>query len=119
VIDHPEDNSKYLVHGCLEGPEAGVYYRGKGEITNGVSTLIELPEYVKYIATNLTLQVTGIYSGDSIKKYNSTEIIDNKFSVYGPNGTFFWIVYGTRMVFDVEPSKATSIVKGDGPYKWI
>ena len=24
VIDHPDDTSKYLVHGCLEGPEGGV-----------------------------------------------------------------------------------------------
>ena len=25
IIDHPTDPSKYLVHVCLEGPEAGVY----------------------------------------------------------------------------------------------
>ena len=32
IIDHPIDKNKYLVHGCLEGPEFGVYYRGKSEI---------------------------------------------------------------------------------------
>ena len=32
VIDHPDDENKYLVHVCLEGPEAGVYYRGKAEV---------------------------------------------------------------------------------------
>ena len=29
IIDHPDDKeNKYLIHGCLEGPEVGVYYRG-------------------------------------------------------------------------------------------
>ena len=33
-----------MVHGCLEGPEAGVYYRGKGEIPEGEdSVVITLP----------------------------------------------------------------------------
>jgi hypothetical protein len=30
VIQHPINTNQYLVHVCLEGPEAGVYYRGKG-----------------------------------------------------------------------------------------
>jgi len=38
IINHPLDDSKYLVHACLEGPEAGIYYRGDGEITNNEST---------------------------------------------------------------------------------
>ena len=52
IIDHPDDSSKYLVHVCLEGPEAAVYYRGKGEITNNNSVVIYLPA-VSY--THLTL----------------------------------------------------------------
>ena len=34
VIEHPNNVDKFLVHGCLEGPEAGVYYRGKDKIVN-------------------------------------------------------------------------------------
>jgi hypothetical protein len=34
IIEHPIDTSKYLIHACLEGPEAGVYYRGKATIDN-------------------------------------------------------------------------------------
>jgi hypothetical protein len=30
IIDHPIKKDKYLVHACVEGPETGVYYRGKG-----------------------------------------------------------------------------------------
>ena len=32
VIDHPLDSSKYLVHGCIEGAEAAVYYRGQAKL---------------------------------------------------------------------------------------
>lgn len=39
-IDHPTKPNKKLVHGSLEGPENGVYIRGKA-----TSNIIELPEY--------------------------------------------------------------------------
>ena len=59
-----DDSSKYLVHVCLEGPEAAVYYRGKGEITNNNSVVIYLPDYVKNLATDFKRQpekgITGI-----------------------------------------------------------
>jgi hypothetical protein len=119
VIDHPKDSSKYLVHGCLEGPEAGVYYRGKGEITNNESVEIELPDYVCDIAKNLTIQISAIYDGTGLKLYNADFVVNNKFNVYGPNGKFCWIVHGSRAEIDVEPSKHNTIVKGNGPYKWI
>ena len=54
IIDHPVDDSKYLIHSCLEGPEAGVYYRGRGEIINNKSTEIILPNYVESLAKNFT-----------------------------------------------------------------
>jgi len=34
VREHPLNKDKYLVHACLEGPEAGVYYRGERLITH-------------------------------------------------------------------------------------
>ena len=49
VIDNPIHNDKYLVHSCLEGPEAGVYYRGEGEITNNKCVEIQLPFILKYL----------------------------------------------------------------------
>jgi hypothetical protein len=119
IIDHPTNTNKYLVHGCLEGPEAGIYYRGIGEITNNESTQIELPDYVEKIASNITIQVTGIYDNSFIKKYNPSEIRENTFYVYGPNGKFYWIIYGTREILDVEPFKTNKIINGDGPYKYI
>ena len=118
MIDNPVNPDKYLVHGCLEGPEAGVYYRGKAEIVNGYSTTIELPYYVSSFATDFFIQVTPIYNG-KINIYNTSEIDNNKFTVYGDNGEFFWLVKGRRMEIDVDPNKSDVEVKGNGPYRWI
>ena len=118
VIPHPLNENKYLVHACLEGPEAGVYYRGKGEITNNKSVTIVLPDYVEYIASNLTIQITPIYNG-SINVYSTSEIQNNSFQVYGSNGSFYWLVLGERCKIDVEPLREKVIVNGSGPYKWI
>ena len=119
VIDHPKDINKYLVHACLEGPESGVYYRGKGEIQNNQSTTIILPDYVDAIATDFTVQITPIYNGSKIQTCNVGEIENNMFKVYGENGTFFWIVHAKRMDIDVEPLKSNITIKGTGPYRWV
>jgi hypothetical protein len=120
VIDHPKDKNKYLVHACLEGPEAGVYYRGKSEITNDEYVEIDLPDYVCELAYNFTIQITPIYKkGRATPIFSTSEIENNKFTVYGTNGAFFWFVQGERNQIDVEPYKSDVEVKGDGPYKWI
>jgi hypothetical protein len=132
IIDHPlnyletdKSNDKYLVHACLEGPEVGVYYRGKGEIINNKFVLIKLPEYVSNLAYNFTIQITSIYNEDlmddsSERNYKAGKVIDNSFKVYGnKNGAFYWTVYGERSKIDVEPLKNNTMVKGNGPYTWI
>ena len=118
IINHPTDENKYLVHVCLEGPEAGVYYRGNGEITNNESVEVVLPHYVEKLAYNFTVQVTPIY-GNKIVTLNSSEVENNAFKVYGENAKFHWVVYGSRQEVNVEPNKADVNVKGDGPYLYI
>ena len=125
VIDHPIDAAnKYLVHVCLEGPEAGVYYRGKGEIINGASVVIHLPHYFGALCTgsdDATIQITHIYDG-KVKVFSAGEVDfkSNTFTVYGEeNGRFNWLVHGKRSDIRVECDKSTTNVKGDGPYKYI
>jgi hypothetical protein len=121
VIDHPNESNKFLVHACLEGPEAGVYYRGKAAIQNGESVVIKLPDYVENLAKNFTVHITEIYDEATkglVNPLKTTEVVNNQFKVYGNNGVFFWIVYGERLSIDVEPSKSTTVY-GSGPYKWI
>ena len=126
VIDHPTDTEKYLVHACLEGPEAGVYYRGIGEIANGHrSTIIELPEYVESIATDFTVQITRIvdFDEEDMDEMNielrTSLVKNNRFKVFGGSCRFFWHVYGKRRSILVEPYKKDVNIRGDGPYKWI
>jgi len=119
VIDHPKDDSKYLVHACLEGPEAGVYYRGTGTIADLESSAeILLPDYVDTLATDFTVQVTPIYNG-SVRVLNTSCVSNSRFTVYGDSGDFHWHVYGRRAAVNVEPKKSDAKVHGEGPYRWI
>ena len=119
IIEHPHDPTRYLVHGCLEGPEGGVYYRGTSEITNNNSTIVSLPSYVPGWAWEFTTYVTAIYDG-KVKVYASSEVESNgTFKVYGENGKFNWMAVGKRSLVIAEPLKSEINVKGFGPYKWI
>jgi len=120
IIDHPNDQAKHLVHVCLEGPEAGVYYRGRGRISNGQCECIELPNYVNNLAHDFTIQITPIYSG-KIVTLNAGEVVNGRFTVYsdGENAEFYWTVYGKRYDIEVEPLKGSVEVKGNGPYLYI
>jgi hypothetical protein len=121
IIDHPVDSNRYLVHACLEGPEVGVYYRGKGIVPeNATSTVIKLPAYVSTFANNFTIQITPIHTpGQITGLYSVSELVDNTFEVHGQPGSFYWHVHGSRSELTVEPLKSEVTVKGDGPYRYI
>ena len=57
VIDHPTKPGKKLRYGSLEGPENGVYVRGKTQ-----TNIIELPEYWAVLVDpdSITVQLTPI-----------------------------------------------------------
>ena len=109
----------------LQALEAGVYYRGCGEITNNESIEIILPEYVESFARDFTIEITHIYDGTAPKPYSVSEILYNRFTVYGDNGSFYWQVTGARSNIIVEPDKNESMVRGNenendnSPYLWI
>ena len=104
----------------MEGPEAGVYYRGKGEIVNGSFAEIQLPSYVGVLCTDLTVQLTHIYDG-AVKVFSASEVdtATNTFRVHGENGRFNWLVHGKRGDVEVEPSKDAVNLHGDGPYTYL
>ena len=102
----------------MEGPEAGVFYRGKGEITNNEYVTIKLPDYASKIASEFTIHITSIFNG-KVNTYSASEIENNYFKVYGTNGKFHWIVHGERSKIVVEPWREKVQVNGSGPYKWI
>mgnify|MGYP003640429975 CR=1 FL=1 len=57
-IDHPTMEGYYLVHSSLEGPERGIYYRGKLKTNN----IIHLPDYWEDLTdeTDISVQLTPI-----------------------------------------------------------
>jgi hypothetical protein len=118
IINHPVKPHNFLVHACLEGPEAGVYYRGVGEILDNESTTIKLPYYVDKLATTFTIQITAIYNG-KINILNTSEVTNNTFIVYGNNCKFYWNVYGKRLDINIEPLKTDVNVRGNGPYLYL
>ena len=125
IITHPEDSTKYLVHACLEGPESGVYYRGRGTIAaRGTSVAITLPSYVDSLILAdpaPSINITPIYNGSAVRTLNVSAYVSrtNTFTVYGTPGDFDWIFYGTRVAITVAPRKSRVRVKGLGPYKFI
>lgn len=95
TIDHPTKEGHKLRYGSLEGPENGVYVRGRLKGTN----TIELPEYWKELVheDSITVNLTPIGKGQDIwvEDFNTTEIV-----VGGENVNCFYTVYGERK--DVE-----------------
>ena len=92
VIDHPTKENYQLVYGSLEGPEHGVYVRGK--VTDGV---IELPDYWAALVDEetITVQLTGI--GDGGNRW-VIDIADNKIKTGG--GKAFYFVQAMRKDID-------------------
>lgn len=94
VIDHPTKKGKKLVHTCLEGPENGVYVRGR--LLN--STEIELPEYWTNLVdeTSITVSITpiGAHQDIIVKR-----IWENKVYLQAKPGVpinCYYHVFGTR-----------------------
>ena len=91
LIDHPLYEGKKLQYGNLEGPEHGVYVRGK---TN--QEIINLPNYWSALVdeSSISVNLTPIetYQNLYVINYNNTKI-----TVGGNNNKdYFYTIYGER-----------------------
>ena len=101
VIDHPTKEGMKLRYGSLEGPENGVYVRGRLKDSN----VIELPDYWTGLVheDSITVSLTAI--GKSQELY-VIDINDNKVTVGGgddENINCFYTIFAERK--DVEKLK--------------
>ena len=100
-IIHPTKEGWRLRHVCLEGPEAGVYYRGRLKGSN----IIELPSYWKGLVDENTitvqLQSIGKHQNLVVESFNNEYVVIE----IGANQNFltneilidcFYHVYGER-----------------------
>jgi hypothetical protein len=123
VVEHPLDRDRYLVHGCLEGPEAGVYYRGTGEIAAGRDKVdIMLPKYCTAF-DDFTVMVNPVCEtlDDVERKIGASSVRDGRaFTVFSKTpGKFTWWVSARRGRVETEPLKGSKKLRGDGPYVWL
>jgi len=91
LIDHPTQVGKKLQYGSLEGPEHGVFVRGKTS-----DKIINLPNYWSSLVdeNSISVNLTPISSSNNIYviDYNNQRVITN-----GNNGNdYFYTVYGER-----------------------
>tara|TARA_R100000805_G_C3590245_1_gene92330 strand:- start:72 stop:1016 length:945 start_codon:yes stop_codon:yes gene_type:complete len=94
VIPHPTKKDMTLHHGSLEGPEHGVYYRGRLIEEN----VIELPEYWVGLVDNTTITVQLTPNG-SFQMLYVEKIEDNKVYVINEADEgidCFYIIHGER-----------------------
>ena len=93
LIDHPTQPNMKLQYGNLEGPEHGVYVRGKV----GADGVIELPEYWTELVNedSITVQLTAIGSANA---HFVESIEDNKVKVGSESGEVnaFYMVNAER-----------------------
>jgi hypothetical protein len=98
-IPHPTKENKRLVYASLEGPENGVYVRGK----NKCST-IYLPDYWTGLVheDSITVSITSIGKTrqNKIRNYSVTNIEDNMIQIFTDSEDevydFNYIVYAER-----------------------
>ncbi len=100
IINHQRISGSYLIHGSLEGPEHGVYIRGKTE-----TNVIELPDYWEWLINKDTISVQLTSIGKHQKLY--IEKIENN-KVYINCGLFekincYYFIQAERK--DVVPLK--------------
>ena len=104
AIPHPLNPGATLVHACLEGPEAGVYYRGEGSLLNGTAEIL-LPDYFESLTRpeGRTVILSQVDGADPIYTESNSEgalIEDGRFIVKStiPNSSqrFVWEVRAVR-----------------------
>ena len=126
-IAHPLDPGRRLVHGCLEGPELAVYYRGRGRLVGGRAR-VALPPYFEALTRveGRTVQLTPIADPDgAVVALAAGPVRDGAFRVHADtaaDGEFHWQVTAVRSdidELDVEPGarplSATRPVPGSTP----
>jgi len=111
-IPHPTKPNHRLSHACLEGPEIGVYYRGK--LIN--DNIIILPDYWKGLVDpeSITVQLTphGVYQELYVKEiqWGSRVIVTNNSG--GPINCSYTIFGKRKDVPDLEVEYVGTEMKG-------
>jgi hypothetical protein len=95
IISHPTKPGKLLKHGSLEGPEFGVYVRGK--VTGKI---IELPDYWLGLvdADTITVDLTPIGKHQKlyVERIEDNRVYINNEGLFSGSISCFYTVWGER-----------------------
>jgi plastocyanin len=93
IINHPTKKGKKLQYGSLEGPELGVYVRGRTQ-----ESIIELPEYWTELVDEETITVNLTAMGRNSGIHNVLEISNNTVIIESTNNAIdcFYTIFGER-----------------------
>lgn len=99
-IPHPLKSDWVLTHAVVEGPENGVFYRGRGKIDATGQVRVPLPAYFAPLTRveSRTLNLTPIGDGRGAwGRLEAGEVEDTGFVVHGNGGQeFYWMVFAER-----------------------
>jgi hypothetical protein len=98
VEPHPTDASRVIKYVAIEGPEAGVYFRGRARASAGLAT-IEVPESFRMVAAedSLSIQITAI--GETANFAVQEVGLDRIVVKATRDVEFFYMVNGVRKAY--------------------
>lgn len=103
-IPHPSKPGRRLDHGSLEGPEHGVYYRGRVTFDDRGEAVFTLPDYVPALILDddePTVLVTPVGAPFPV---GADDVTGGSVAVYGsPGRSAHVVVIAARGHLDVEP----------------
>ena len=95
IINHQSKPDHRLRHGSLEGPENGVYVRGKS-----TSNIIELPDYWTWLVDEdtITVNITPIGKNQNlfVEKIENNKVYIKNNDWFTSDVNYFYTVYGER-----------------------
>ena len=98
VEPHPTDPSKAIRYVCLEGPEAGTYFRGTDQTNHGTA-VIQVPESFRLVsdAEGLTVQLTPV--GAAATMYVVSQDLNQIVVRSSRDVKFHYMVNGVRKAY--------------------
>lgn len=98
IEPHPTDASKVVKYVSLEGPEAGTYFRGSGQVVSGTA-VIEVPDNFRWVTdeSGLTVHITPV--GGPGQVWVESRSLDRIVVRSNRDVAFDYIVHGVRRAF--------------------
>lgn len=100
VIPHPTKRKYELHHGCLEGPEYGIYLRGSLQFYH--KAIILFPSYFQALANNYTVHITP-HNNEKIKIVKESDCVELRGKFFGKTCCDYLIIAArTDLLLEVE-----------------